>query len=94
MICIITVNIIIRFLLVAHDGEHKVSKELYNLEDLVKNPAANITKWPNVSILIPSLKEYITELPELGFQGSVLPKVCSTPRKRSSARSTTKLIVQ
>ncbi|MDX1651977.1 MAG: NADP-dependent isocitrate dehydrogenase [Brumimicrobium sp.] len=45
----------------------KVSDDLSELGNLVKNPEANIIKLPNISASLPQMKKAISELQEQGF---------------------------
>ncbi len=49
------------------ESEQIIDNELEKLGELVKNPAANIIKLPNISASIPQLKAVIAELQDKGY---------------------------
>ena len=57
--------------------EQKITDDLKELGDLVKNPAANIIKLPNISASIPQLKAAISELQK---QGYLIPNYPDDPK--------------
>ena len=57
--------------------EQKITDDLKELGDLVKNPVANIIKLPNISASIPQLKAAISELQK---QGYLIPNYPDDPK--------------
>ena len=47
--------------------EQKIPNNLAELDDLIKDPSANIIKLPNISASVPQLVTAITELQEKGY---------------------------
>ena len=57
--------------------EQKITDDLKELGDLVRNPVANIIKLPNISASIPQLKAAISELQK---QGYLIPNYPDDPK--------------
>ncbi|MGD9019855.1 MAG: NADP-dependent isocitrate dehydrogenase [Desulfuromonadales bacterium] len=64
-------------------AEQKIPDYLSELGDLVKTPAANVIKLPNISASIPQLQDCIKELQEKGYDIPSYPEEANTPEEKA-----------
>jgi isocitrate dehydrogenase len=62
--------------------EQKISDYLAELGELVKTPAANVIKLPNISASVPQLQEAIKELQEKGYDIPNYPEEATTDEEK------------
>ena len=63
--------------------DQKVSDDLKELGDLVKEPEANIIKLPNISASVPQLKAAIAELQSKGYNLPSYPEEATTEEEKA-----------
>ena len=63
--------------------EQKIPDYLAQLGDLVKTPAANVIKLPNISASIPQLQAAIKELQEKGYDIPSYPEEATTEEEKA-----------
>ncbi len=62
--------------------EQRIPDYLSQLGELVKTPAANVIKLPNISASIPQLQDCIKELQEKGYDIPSYPEEANTPEEK------------